>query len=772
MNDRRPFETLLADALERYAMGAPTGVDARALTNTVRNTVRSEVDPSMLHPRWLAPVRGLRLAAVLATLVAALLVVALIGASLDADDAPHSRLLLTAGRMAWVLGPGPTLEASGPVTGRDLCPTLIGGTTVLAGHGFTMWQYTALSADADFPVGDSSFHHPGFEAWSSDGTKVAMGDTGSGAIWILDFGPLADGVTDIEAPEPIPAPGLQWAAWSPDGVRLAVVSTVGGEAALTLRVIDPASGATSMGPVGLPVAAPADDPPVTISWSPDGRRLAVWTFGREGAEQLVRIVGLGSGTVTMAGEGDPDVALADEGAWSPDAGRLALVIGSDVLIVRSDGSQSERFAIDTRLGNVRTARWWPDGRHLLLESDGMLASVEADGSGLTVHVSDPDAVAAFHAGQLYVAHTADGGVLERFDADDTTGTAVPIPGMPSAKGSLCLDAQAPTSGRSSGTTLSMLPWQPTSSATAAPLVADGPLVAYQTATRERDGAHAIHVVRSGGSGATFVGGAVPGGEQLHPDWSPDGGRLLFDVADADGTYDLWIIDAASLAAERIVDCVAPCLWAQEAAWAPDGARIALQRRLETEAGEISTAEVLDLATGESTVVFQTDATKAILAPRWSPDGASLVLEVVALDGGRVVGDSLEVLDLDVPGVTRTLVPMETMANNPDWSPRGDLIAFSMPGEGGEPGGRLSDIWVIAPDGTGMRQVTHLAADGGSAVHPAFTPDGSRILFKGSGGEIGRQDVIASVAIDGSDLGPATGEEYLGGWHPRMRPTPD
>jgi Tol biopolymer transport system component len=41
----------------------------------------------------------------------------------------------------------------------------------------------------------------------------------------------------------------------------------------------------------------------------------------------------------------------------------------------------------------------------------------------------------------------------------------------------------------------------------------------------------------------------------------------------------------------------------------------------------------------------------------------------------------------------------------------------------------------------MAQVTQLAADGGSAVHPSFTPDGARVVFvadlgTGDGGAVG------------------------------------
>jgi Tol biopolymer transport system component len=74
------------------------------------------------------------------------------------------------------------------------------------------------------------------------------------------------------------------------------------------------------------------------------------------------------------------------------------------------------------------------------------------------------------------------------------------------------------------------------------------------------------------------------------------------------------------------------------------------------------------------------------------------------------------------------------------------------------------------DGTEPRQITDVARSGGSAVQPTFTPDGTRVIFKLSGVP-GYYDAMATVAIDGTDLASATTNGPMGGWHPRVRPTP-
>jgi Tol biopolymer transport system component len=298
-----------------------------------------------------------------------------------------------------------------------------------------------------------------------------------------------------------------------------------------------------------------------------------------------------------------------------------------------------------------------------------------------------------------------------------------------------------------------------------------PWVAYQESAPARGGAHAVHLVRADGTGAFFAADAVPGGEQLHPDWSPDGRHIVLDVANAAGTLDLWILDTDDWTAERLVPCSAPCLWVSEPAWSRDGARIAYQRHVQVDIGEVSTVEIIDLASGDIEVVLDSGPEVGLYAPRWSPDGESLVVEMPSFSEEELLGVALGVLDLTVdPPALRTLVDGRLFANNPDWSPDGTSIVFSAPADGGEAGSRLSDLWLVDPSGGTPRRVTDLAAGGGTAVQPTFTADGSRIVFKLTDPSQGLSDEMASVALDGTDLRPAAGADYRFGWHPRLRPT--
>jgi Tol biopolymer transport system component len=293
-------------------------------------------------------------------------------------------------------------------------------------------------------------------------------------------------------------------------------------------------------------------------------------------------------------------------------------------------------------------------------------------------------------------------------------------------------------------------------------------IAFQTSGA---GGYGVYLIREDGTGMHQWPSGIAGGYE-HPDWSPDGQRIMVNSIELDGTEDIWVAGVDGSDPVRLLDCVAPCIWADEAAWSPDGRSVAFQRLVQDGDAVVSTLEILDLATGAAKVVLTMPANEVVLAPRWSPDGERVVVEVVHLPASSLEvdpdGGGIGVVDLTATApVVEMLVAFETFAQSPDWSPDGEELIYAQPSAADAD---LLDLHGIAPDGTGERRITDLAANGDSAIQPAFAPDGDRIVFLLT--RSGRQEtVMAIVDRDGSNLGPATPAGYQDGYHPRLRPVP-
>ncbi len=284
--------------------------------------------------------------------------------------------------------------------------------------------------------------------------------------------------------------------------------------------------------------------------------------------------------------------------------------------------------------------------------------------------------------------------------------------------------------------------------------------------------YGVRLVRPDGSGLFFPTDTVEGTEQLHPDWSPDGSRLVFSVMGA-AARDLWITDADGGNPEHIVVCGA-CSVADEPAWSPDGATIAFHRQALVDGTWVSTVELFDLATRTTRVVLQAPDDRFFGAPRWAPDSRHLVVEYIHRREGAPFDDldgvALAIVDAAAAKPkAKVITDPSYWPANPDWSPDGSRIVFFRPEDPANFDAE-ADLWTIKPDGTGLTRLTHYADQDAYAVQPDWTPDGSRIAFV-TGSVAGGDGVMATVAADGSDPQPATSSGYMAGVHPRFRPTP-
>jgi Tol biopolymer transport system component len=176
-------------------------------------------------------------------------------------------------------------------------------------------------------------------------------------------------------------------------------------------------------------------------------------------------------------------------------------------------------------------------------------------------------------------------------------------------------------------------------------------------------------------------------------------------------------------------------WYSEPAWSRDGGCVAAV----VSGYPTGTHEYADIEVKRGSRRIQWGGVSVInRGPSWGPNGHSLVFVGYDWsDGGSLYIDEVGTSN----GTDLTPDGGKLVANFPAWSPDGSWIAFT----------RVSPrqrLFLIRPDGTGLRRVTNTVAR-----NPSWSPDGKKIVF-----DDGRR--IAVVNADGSDLAYLTGSRDI------------
>ena len=366
-------------------------------------------------------------------------------------------------------------------------------------------------------------------------------------------------------------------------------------------------------------------------------------------------------------------------------GQWEILQSTRLYIVRKDGSD---LRVLTRgRGVVGTPRWSVDGTQIYFYETTELGAWDAqrgDASTESTSISSIDVATGSHK-----RHTTANGV-HLWPQPLSTGALGYLVKYPAGEAQLRVIDK---SGQAS----------------------DGPRGQLRNPSWSADGSQVVYYKVTPGSftmAATFSRDPefeltkITGGN--FPAFSPDGTRLAAGM-NLRGTRALVAMNAdgsgrTTLMQREGLSAFAPV-------WSPDGKQIAFSLGVYFRAPGRPRAEVgLINADGSGFRSLVADEANNGF-PSWSPDGSRIVYKK---------DNHLVILTLATGASKNLTEPGPQHDNFPQWSPKGDVIMFTSDRDGDED----FRLYLIRPDGTGLRKLTDSPGD----AHSIWSPDGQWIVF--------------------------------------------
>jgi TolB protein len=262
-----------------------------------------------------------------------------------------------------------------------------------------------------------------------------------------------------------------------------------------------------------------------------------------------------------------------------------------------------------------------------------------------------------------------------------------------------------------------------------------------------NGAFNIWIMSADGSGAVPLTRLTAGTSAGEPAWSPDKSKIAFSSNRAEDGSDalnsasfswIWVVnvDGSHQLPLTSVSDGSGYWFVTEPAWSPDGLKLSAVNFCCTDKQHLhSDVAVLNADGTNYTVLTSFDDSvpeSGASSGRWSPDGSKLLFDAPGNAApGTAVPVNIWVMNADGSDQRALTHLTISEAADPQWSPDGSQIAFwSLRAlDGSDASNTTSNIWVMKADGSNVRPVTKLTANGADCYHPSWSPDGTKLSFE-------------------------------------------